>query len=75
MFNEIDPKLSPFYVGGFAISILKNNKELTFLDWINKVSTEIGFVVTEKLFVLSIAWLFAINMVEETSRGYKYVSN
>lgn len=75
MFNEIDPKLSPYYLGAFSIAVIRKYGELSFDNWLRLVQEKVDFKISEKLFTLAIAWLYMIGKVEEGSEGYFYVQN
>jgi len=75
LFNEIDPKLSPYYVGAFSLSVIREREKLSFYEWQNLTQEKLDFNLSERLFTLSIAWLYMIGKVEESTGGYSYVQN
>jgi len=75
MFNEIDPRLSPYYIGGFSLDILRKSKVITFDEWMSLVENKLGFKIGVDLFAQSITWLYIINQVESVEGRYHYVQD
>ncbi|WP_057742927.1 ABC-three component system middle component 6 [Liquorilactobacillus capillatus] len=73
MFNKIDPKLSPYYVGAFSLSIIRQYSQLSFQEWFELVEQKISFKIGEKLFTLSLAWLYILGQIDEQGGRYIYV--